>query len=106
MFYFQVYVLLIIQSRYPKLQPEACEKSTCIHGTKALLFYASLGLAALGGGGIRGSIPALGADQFDYKNPEERKHIATFFNWFLLSITIGATTGVKFVVYVSSNVGW
>lgn len=106
MFYFQGYVLLIIQSRYPKLQPEACEKSTCIHGTKALLFYASLGLAALGGGGIRGSIAALGADQFDYKNPEERKHIATFFNWFLLSITIGATVGVTFVVYVSTNVGW
>ncbi|KAL4643358.1 hypothetical protein ACB092_02G086500 [Castanea dentata] len=100
------YVLLIIQSRYPKLQPDACEKSTCIHGTKTLLFYASLGLAALGGGGIRGSIPALGADQFDYENPEERKHIATFFNWFLLSITIGATVGVTFVVYVSTNVGW
>jgi len=48
----------------------------------------------------------LGADQFDYKNPEERKHIATFFNWFLLRITIGATVGVTFVVYVSTNVGW
>ena len=48
----------------------------------------------------------LGADQFDYQNPEERKHIATFFNWFLLRITIGATVGVTFVVYVSTNVGW
>jgi peptide/histidine transporter 3/4 len=99
-------MLLIIQSHYHKLQPETCGKSSCIHGTKALLFYASIGLVGLGGGGIRGSVPALGADQFDYKNPEERKYIATFFNWFLLSITIGHSIGVTFVVYVSSNVGW
>ncbi|KAL5538458.1 hypothetical protein UlMin_044116 [Ulmus minor] len=80
--------------------------SSCIHGSKAVLLYASIWLVGLGGGGVRGSIPALGADQFDYKNPEERKNIAVFFNWFLLSITIGATIGVTFVGYVSSNAGW
>ncbi|KAF5464911.1 hypothetical protein F2P56_014948, partial [Juglans regia] len=100
------YILLIIQSYNSKLQPEACGKSNCVHGTKALLFYASLCLLALGGGGIRGSVPALGADQFDSNDPEERKHIASFFNWFLLSITIGASIGVTFVVYVSSPFGW
>ncbi|XP_062144158.1 protein NRT1/ PTR FAMILY 4.5-like [Alnus glutinosa] len=100
------YILLIIQSHYHKLQPKPCGESTCVHGTKALLFYASMCLVALGGGGIRGSVPALGADQFDDKDPEERKHIATFFNWFLLSITIGASIGVTFVVYVSLHVGW
>ena len=105
-FYFQGYMLLIIQSHYHKLQPEPCGESTCVHGTKALLFYASIWLVALGGGGIRGSVPTLGADQFDDKDPEERKYIATFFNWFLLSITIGASIGVTFVVYVSSHVGW
>jgi peptide/histidine transporter 3/4 len=105
-YYFQGYILLIIQSHYHKLQPKPCGESTCVHGTKALLFYASMCLVALGGGGIRGSVPALGADQFDDKDPEERKHIATFFNWFLLSITIGASIGVTFVVYVSSHVGW
>ncbi|KAG6731360.1 hypothetical protein I3843_01G119100 [Carya illinoinensis] len=90
------YILLIIQSYYPKLQLEACGKSNCVHSTKALLFYASIGLLALGGG----------ADQFDSNDPEERKHIASFFNWFLLSITIGASNGVTFVVYVGSNFGW
>jgi peptide/histidine transporter 3/4 len=99
-------MLLIIQSHYHKLQPEPCGKSTCVHGTKAFLFYASIGLLGLGGGGIRGAVPALGADQFDDKDPEEHKHIATFFNWFLLSSSIGATIGVTFVVYVSSHVGW
>jgi dipeptide/tripeptide permease len=55
-------------------------ESPCVHGTKALLFYASIWLVALGGGGIRGSVPTLGADQFD-KDPEERKLIATFFKF-------------------------
>ncbi|XP_024191692.1 protein NRT1/ PTR FAMILY 4.5 [Rosa chinensis] len=100
------YLLLIIQSHYTKLQPLPCGESTCVHGTKALLFYASISLVALGGGGIRGAIPALGADQFNYKKPEERKHIASFFNWLLLSITVGAVVGVTFVVYVSTTVGW
>ncbi|XP_062144147.1 protein NRT1/ PTR FAMILY 4.5-like isoform X2 [Alnus glutinosa] len=100
------YMLLIIQSHYHKLQPEPCGETTCVHGTKALLFYASIWLVALGGGGIRGSVPALGAGQFDDKHPEERKQIATFFNLFLLSITIGASIGVTFVVYVNSHLGW
>ncbi|KAM0962379.1 hypothetical protein ACFX2A_021995 [Malus domestica] len=100
------YMLLIIQSHYTKLQPLPCLESTCVHGTKALLFYSSISFVALGGGGIRGAIPALGADQFNSKDPNEHKLIASFFNWLLLSITVGAVVGVTFVVYVSSNVGW
>ncbi|KAK9289000.1 hypothetical protein L1049_017471 [Liquidambar formosana] len=100
------YMLLIVQSHYRKLQPEPCGGSSCVHGTKALLLYCSICLVGLGGGGIRGSVPALGADQFDAKDPKERKYIASFFNWFLLSITVGATVGVTVVVYVSTEVGW
>ncbi|KAI4344683.1 hypothetical protein L6164_011881 [Bauhinia variegata] len=100
------YLLLVIQSHYPKLQPAACGKTECVHGSKALLFYSSIYLLALGGGGMRGSVPALGADQFDEKKPEERKHIASFFNWLLLSIVIGACIGVTFVVYVGTEKGW
>ncbi|THG10251.1 hypothetical protein TEA_003653 [Camellia sinensis var. sinensis] len=100
------YLLLIVQSHFHKLQPEFCGKSSCVHGTKGLLFYASIFLVALGGGGIRGSVPALGADQFDQNEAKESKYIATFFNWFLLSITVGASVGVTVVVWVSTNVGW
>ncbi|XP_030475893.1 protein NRT1/ PTR FAMILY 4.5-like [Syzygium oleosum] len=100
------YLLVIIQSHYKNLQPAPCAESSCVHGSKALLFYMSICFMGLGGGGIRGSIPALGADQFDHRNPKERKDIASFFNWFLLSITIGATLGVTFVVYLSTEVRW
>lgn len=104
--FFQGYLLLIVQSHYPKLQPEACGEYSCVNGTKALLFYASISFLALGGGGIRGSVPSLGADQFDDNDPKESKHIASFFNWFLFSITAGACIGVTVVVWVSTNKGW
>ncbi|RHN64484.1 putative proton-dependent oligopeptide transporter family, major facilitator superfamily [Medicago truncatula] len=100
------YALLVIQSHDEKLQPELCGKKSCLHGTKALLFYASIYLLALGGGGIRGCVPALGADQFDDMNPKEYLQLASFFNWFLFSITIGASLGVTFVVYVSTIFDW
>ncbi|KAK1380471.1 Nitrate transporter 1.2 [Heracleum sosnowskyi] len=100
------YLLIIIQSHYAKLQPEACGEYSCIRGTKALLFYASIYLLALGGGGIRGSVPSLGADQFDENDPKESKHIASFFNWFLFFVSGGACIGVTVVVWVSTNKGW
>ncbi|KAK7363377.1 hypothetical protein VNO77_05518 [Canavalia gladiata] len=100
------YMLLVIQSHNEKLQPEACLEPTCVHGTKALLLYSSIYLLALGGGGIRGCVPALGADQFDENSPKEREQLASFFNWFLFSITIGASIGVTFVVYASTESQW
>ena len=105
-FELQGYSLLVIQSHDKTLQPDPCLKSTCVHGTKALLLYASIYLLALGGGGIRGCVPALGADQFDEKKPKEHAQLASFFNWFLFSITIGASLGVTFVVYVSTESQW
>ncbi|KAF5189041.1 NRT1/ PTR FAMILY 4.4 [Thalictrum thalictroides] len=101
------YVLMIIQSHYKKLQPEPCtNESRCVKGGEALMLYTSMCLLAIGAGGVRGSAPALGADQFDRKNPTERKYLARFFNWLLLSVTIGATIGVTIVVWVSMNKGW
>ncbi|TKY54346.1 NRT1/ PTR FAMILY 8.1 [Spatholobus suberectus] len=100
------YSLFVIQSHDKKLQPDPCLKSKCVHGTKALLFYTSIYLLALGGGGIRGCVPALGADQFDEEKPKERMQLASFFNWFLFSITVGASIGVTFVVYVSTEIQW
>lgn len=105
-FFLQGYVLLIIQSHDTKLQPEACGEYSCVSGGKAVLFYASLYMAALGGGGIRGSVPALGGDQFDQNDPKEKKHLASYFNYLLFSITCGACIGVTVVVWVSENRGW
>ncbi|KAF3620537.1 hypothetical protein T459_05025 [Capsicum annuum] len=67
----------------------------------------SVYLTAFGAGGIQGCLPALGADQFNKKDSKKNsKNISSFFNWFLLSGTIGASIGVTVVDWVSTNVGW
>ena len=49
---------------------------------------------------------AFGADQFDEKDTAEAKALASFFNWLLLSSTLGAITGVTGVVWVSTQKAW
>lgn len=96
--------MLTIQAHSADLLPSIClGKSSCIEGGKAVYFYTTLCLLALGAGGFRGAFPALGADQFDEKDPEEAKSLARYFNWLLLSIVGGASVGVTVIVYVSTN---
>ncbi|XAR59599.1 hypothetical protein NMG60_11015489 [Bertholletia excelsa] len=100
-------VMITVQAYSPKLQPDpTCEKATCVKGGEALMFYASLSLLALGQGGVRGALPALGADQFDIKDEKGAKGLATYFNWFVLSTTIGSMLGVTGVVWISMYRGW
>lgn len=98
--------MLTVQGGSDKLHPEACGKSSCVKGGTAVMFYTSLCLLALGIGGVRGSMTPFGADQFNEKDPNEVKALASFFNWLLLSSTIGAITGVTGVVWVSTQRAW
>ncbi|CAD5197089.1 unnamed protein product [Musa acuminata subsp. malaccensis] len=94
------YILLAVQAHKSSLHP--CP--TCrLEGRNALLFHATLCLLAIGFGGTRGSFPALGADQFDKKNPKQKHQITTYFNFMLLSVTLGATVGVTVIVWVSTE---
>ncbi|OMP09437.1 Proton-dependent oligopeptide transporter family [Corchorus olitorius] len=70
---------------------------------KAGGFRASAFIFALGAGGVKGALPALGGDQFDQKDPKEAKALARFFNWLLLSTILGACVGVTGIVYVSTE---
>ncbi|PQQ07120.1 protein NRT1/ PTR FAMILY 4.5-like [Prunus yedoensis var. nudiflora] len=97
-------VLMTIQAYSKDLHPKPSCMSSCVEGRIAFMLYASLCLLALGSGGVRGALPALGADQFNRK--EEAKSLATFFNGLMLSSTIGATIGVTAIVYVSINAAW
>lgn len=96
--------MMTIQAHNKSLLPLPCVgKSSCIEGGVAVYFYTSLCLLALGAGGVRGSLPALGADQFDAKDPKEAKGLASYFNWLLLSIVSGASVGVTVIVWVATN---
>lgn len=46
-------------------------------------------MIALGTGGIKPNVSAFGADQFDEKDPQDKKEKESFFNWFYLAINIG-----------------
>lgn len=68
--------------------------------------YLGLYLAALGTGGIKPCVCALGADQFDASDPVERRAKGSFFNWYYFSINIGSLLSATVVVWVQDNVGW
>lgn len=102
----QALTMLTVQAGSDHLHPDACGKSSCVKGGIAFMFYTSLCLMALGIGGVRGSMTPFGADQFDEKDQIEAKALASFFNWLLLSSTLGAITGVTGVVWVSTQRAW
>lgn len=70
------------------------------------MFYTSLCILALGRGGVKGSIAALGADQFDRRDPEGAKGVASYFNYYQFSTTIGSLVGVTAVVWIALSKGW
>ncbi|KAK6777537.1 hypothetical protein RDI58_024254 [Solanum bulbocastanum] len=94
------WALMTIQARYSILQP----KSNSLEGGIAVLFYVSVCLLALGTGGVRGALPALGADQFDENN--SKGAVGKYFNWLLLSSVSGSAIGVTIIVWISTNKGW
>ncbi|KAJ6750940.1 hypothetical protein OIU85_001471 [Salix viminalis] len=69
------------------------------------MFYGSLCLYALGSGGVKGAVPALGGDQFDHDH-RKKGALARYYNWNLLISTAGSIVGVTAVVWVSMNKGW
>ncbi|KZV14209.1 hypothetical protein F511_44202 [Dorcoceras hygrometricum] len=95
--------MMTIQAHDDNLLPKPCGKSSCIRGGIAVYFYTSLCFLALGIGGVKGSLPALGADQFDAKNPKEAKGLASYFNWLLLSSVVGSSIGVTVIVWFATN---
>ncbi|KAK4424482.1 protein NRT1/ PTR FAMILY 4.6 [Sesamum alatum] len=95
--------MMTIQAHNASLLPKPCGKPSCVEGGVAVYFYTSLCLLALGVGGVKGSLPALGADQFDPNDAKEAKGLASYFNWLLLSTVIGSSVGVTVVVWVATN---
>lgn len=111
--YSQGLVILTVQAQSASLQPPKCNPATpdhtpCehVHGSKAALLFIGLYLVALGVGGIKGSLPAHGAEQLDENTPHGRKQRSTFFNYFVFSLACGALIAVTLVVWIEDNKGW
>ncbi|XP_023747842.1 protein NRT1/ PTR FAMILY 4.6 isoform X1 [Lactuca sativa] len=104
-------VILTIQARSSWLQPPKCPSNpttSCqeVHGGQAAMLFLGLYLVALGVGGIKGSLPTHGAEQFDEDSVNGRKQRSTFFNYFVFCLAIGALIAVTFVVWIEDNKGW
>ncbi|KAM3212275.1 hypothetical protein ACQJBY_065385 [Aegilops geniculata] len=105
-------VVLTIQARSPSLMPPECTKAAgalpCepVAGGKKAMLFVGLYLTALGIGGIKGSLPSHGAEQFDEHTPRDRKGRSTFFNYYVFCLSCGALIAVTFAVWVEDNKGW
>ncbi|KAH6836998.1 hypothetical protein C2S53_014241 [Perilla frutescens var. hirtella] len=99
-------LMMTVQAHSKRSQRVPCTKSSCIEGSDAAMFYASLCILALGCGGVKGSVAALGADQFDRNDIGGAKGVASYFNYYQFSTTIGSLIGVTAVVWIALNKGW
>ncbi|KAJ8645953.1 hypothetical protein MRB53_007701 [Persea americana] len=71
-----------------------------------LYLYAFLYITAFGAAGIRPCVSSFGADQFDEKSKDYKSHLDRFFNFFYLSVTVGAIIAFTMVVYIQMKHGW
>ncbi|KAJ6358982.1 hypothetical protein OIU76_000660 [Salix suchowensis] len=105
-------LVLTIQARVTSLKPPACFSASTsisceqVDGRKAGVLFAGLYLVALGVGGIKGSLPPHGAEQFDEKTLQGRKQRSAFFNYYVFCLSCGALIAVTLVVWVEDNKGW
>ncbi|WOH08117.1 hypothetical protein DCAR_0727554 [Daucus carota subsp. sativus] len=99
--------ILTLSASVHGLKPLCDEQKGC-HPTSTQIgvFYVGLYLIALGTGGIKPCVSSYGADQFDDSDESERKSKSSFFNWFYLSINIGALVAATVLVWIQTNVGW
>ncbi|KAM6594126.1 hypothetical protein CsatA_001829 [Cannabis sativa] len=106
-------LILTIQAQIPSLKPSACASvksffSHCqeVDEWERVMLFLGLYLVALGVGGIKGSLPPHGAQQFDESTPQGRKQRSEFFNYFIFCLSCGALIAVTWVVWIEDNKGW
>lgn len=71
-----------------------------------LYLYTVLYITAFGAAGIRPCVSSFGADQFDERSVNYKAHLDRFFNFFYLSVTVGAIVAFTMVVYIQMQYGW
>ncbi|KAK6943536.1 Proton-dependent oligopeptide transporter family [Dillenia turbinata] len=98
--------LLTMSASVSGLRP-SCDQDNCrATASQTAVCYIALYLIAVGTGGIKPCVSSFGADQFDDNDDKERKKKSSFFNWFYLSINVGALIASSVLVWIQMNVGW
>ncbi|XP_074274533.1 protein NRT1/ PTR FAMILY 4.6-like [Silene latifolia] len=105
-------VILTVQAYKPSLQPPPCSPADPTipcrepNSSEAAMLFIGLYLVAAGVGGIKGSLPTHGAEQFEESTPQGRIKRSTFFNYFVFCLSAGGLIATTFVVWVEDNKGW
>ncbi|KAL5772107.1 hypothetical protein ACOSQ2_012031 [Xanthoceras sorbifolium] len=102
------FLLLTIQAHFPKLKPPPCNEfhltSHCkkIEASDAAVLFVAIYLIAMGTAGIKAALPTHGADQFDDEDPQEARHMSSFFNCLVLAISVAVqkTSAIVEIVQV------
>ncbi|KAI3720480.1 hypothetical protein L6452_21398 [Arctium lappa] len=71
-----------------------------------LYLYAVLYVTGFGAAGIRPCVSSFGADQFDERSRDYNSNLDRFFNFFYLSVTLGAIVAFTALVYIQMEHGW
>lgn len=71
-----------------------------------IYLYTVLYVTGFGAAGIRPCVSSFGADQFDERRRDYKTLLDRFFNFFYLSVTIGAILAFTAVVYIQIEHGW
>lgn len=71
-----------------------------------IYLYTALYITGFGAAGIRPCVSSFGADQFDERSEDYKTRLDRFFNFFYLSVTVGAIVAFTLVVYIQMTRGW
>lgn len=70
------------------------------------LFYISIYLVAIGNGAPEPALAALGADQFDEEDPDERLSRSSFYGYFYVALNMGCLVAETVLVYIENLGHW
>lgn len=73
---------------------------------KVVAFFFSLYLVAFAEGGLRPSIEAFGADQFDEEDKNESRAKSSFFNWWYFIMHGSCFIALLVLNYIQENLSW
>lgn len=110
-FIVQGVILLWLTTIIPGTRPppcvqfhDSCESASTL---QLLLLYSSLGLMAIGAGGIRSSSLAFGAEQLGKRDTLKRAGILeSFFRWYYATVSVALFLAMTCILYIQDNMGW
>ncbi|KAH0668942.1 hypothetical protein KY289_023435 [Solanum tuberosum] len=104
-------VILWLTSMIPQLTTFACShfQHVCNGPTafQLAVLFTSFAFTSVGAGFVRPCSIMFGADQLEQKgNPENKKIVESYFNWYYASTGVATMIAVTVIIYIQDRFGW